>query len=109
MGKRGGSGFRFKIPNTVAKTLRNKTKKANKRPELPTRRPNSHPNLTDMDLENLHVVNTNTAEWRVVPGNGNRYVPKNLRPAPKTMKLSNMGPGVRVFHTGIKPEQVPNW
>ena len=95
---RGGSGFRFHIPSALVRTIRNKNK-----PKLPTKRPNSsHPNLTNNNLEELHVVNTNTNEWRIKPGNRNTYVPKNLRPAPRTPRTvqhSNIGPGVRVFQT----------
>ena len=97
-GKRGGSGIGFRIPSSVVRTLhnRNKKNKPNK-PALPTR-PESHPNLTNADLENLHVVNTNTNEWKMGPGNRNRYVPKNLRWQPQAQAVE-AGPGVRIFKT----------
>ncbi len=102
--KRGGSGVGFRIPSNVVQSLRNRnrngnSKKSNKTPQLPTKRQNLHPNLTNANLENLHVVNTSTNEWRIKPGNGREHIPKNLQPAqtaPRSL-MTEMGPGVRVF------------
>jgi hypothetical protein len=105
---RGGSGLR--IPNSVLKTLYNrKTAARGLKKAMPTKRAEMHPNLTNANMENLHVVNTNTDEWRIKPGNRNNYIPKNLRPPPRIVQYSNMGPGVRVFHTKLRPEQMPKW
>ena len=46
-------------------------------------------NLTPEDLENLHVVNTNTPEWSPVVGNNPReeIIPKNLQWSTRVVKL----------------------
>ncbi len=98
----GGSGFRFRIPSAVVKSVRNRNRNQNK-PKLPTKPQNSlHSNLTNANLEELHVVNTSGPEWRIIPGNRNRTVPKNLQWIPKTQapaQPQELGPGVRVFTT----------
>jgi hypothetical protein len=102
----GGSGIGLRIPSSVAKTLRlrlqhnrnrNRNRNRNNKPKLPTKRKNIHPNLTNNNVENVYVVNTNTDEWRIYPGEENRYVPKNLQPNPKPLEVVEAGPGVRVF------------
>jgi hypothetical protein len=93
--KRGGSGLGLRIPSSVAKTLR--LMRNRNKPKLPTKRKNIHPNLTNNNVKNVYVVNTNTDEWRVYPGEGNRYVPKNLRYVPQPQQVLEAGPGVRIF------------
>ncbi len=86
--------------------MQSRNKNQNK-PKLPTKPQTSlHSNLTNANLEGLHVVNTNGSEWRIMPGNRNRTVPKNLQWIPRTQEPhasaqpQEIGPGVRVFKTG---------
>ncbi len=105
----GGSVFRFRIPSAVVKSVRNRNRNSNpnknqNKPKLPTKPQTSlHSNLTNANLEELHVVNTSGPEWRIMPGNRNRTVPKNLQWIPKTPQQpaqpQELGPGVRVFTT----------
>lgn len=99
--KRGGSGLGFRISSNIVQKLKS-TQKSNSKRGLPTKRKNIHPNLTNADLENLHVVNTSTDEWRIQPGSSNKdkLIPKNLLPQSlqrQTFQITEAGPGVRVF------------
>ncbi len=85
----------IRIPSHVVRTLR--LMRNRNKPKLPTKRKNIHPNLTNANLENVHVVNINSNEWRIQPGNNNSHVPKNLLPNPKRLHITEAGPGVRVF------------
>jgi hypothetical protein len=90
--KRGGSGLRISLSGLYGKKQNAKTHKLIKRPHE-----SIHPNLTNANLENLHVVNTSTNEWKIRPGNGPERIPNNLRPYPRKLKTETLGPGVRVY------------
>lgn len=84
--KRGGSGFRISLSGLYGR--KQNTKKTIKRPNI-------HPNLTNNNLVDLHVVNT--SNWTIRPGNGPESIPNNLRPYPRKLKTETLGPGVRVY------------
>ncbi len=98
---RGGSGLR--LPSGVFRGLKAHTQTHTEKntPRLKKRGPTNHENLTNANLEDLHVVNISGPEWTLAPGNRNRSVPTNLRPYRATLsniqRMHQLGPGVRVF------------
>ena len=61
--------------------MRQMTEKHHSPPKSPKRtRKNLHPNLTEENLENLHIVNLNAPEWRILVGNTSKEtIPAALR------------------------------